>query len=188
MGESIILSTLNDSLKERIIVSVFSNRNNPESCAVGFIEKISDEQVVIKHVTSTGLYDGYAIRRLNDIFRVDINGQYEKRLLKLYNVQNQEHPNIIKTKKEANLFKEVLTVAQNLKLVVSVCIDETEEQEDIVGWVKDFGDKEVIIKQISFEGLDDGESAFYIEDIVKINCDSNDERVLGMLNSKLNVL
>lgn len=173
--------------KEGLIVSIYSNWNEPEKCAVGFVEDISDEQISLKHITPHGLNDGYVIRKLDDIFRVDLNGQYEKRLLILYNLQGQNHANLLqnKTKKDSNLFKEALLSAQKLKMVVSVCIDETEAQESIVGLVKEVIDDEVVISQISFEGLDDGESIFFIDNIVKINCDSLDERALGLLNLEL---
>ena len=181
------ISSLLRAKKEGFVVSIYSNWNEPEKCSVGFVEDISNDQIILKHITPHGLNDGYAIRKRDDVFRVDLNGQYEKRLLTLYNLQGQKHINLLqnKTDKDSNLFKEALLSAQKLNMVINACIDETEAQESIVGWVKEVNNDEVVISQISFDGLDDGESIIFIANIVKINCDSLDERVMGLLNSEL---
>jgi hypothetical protein len=187
MTENIFLSHLNRSIKENVMISVFSNENEPDKCSTGFIETISDEQFVMKHVTPNGKYDGYAIRKLDDIFRIDFNGDYERRLSLLYNLQNQSHRDFFvgKVKKENNLFSEALLASQKTNIVVNVCIDETESQEDIVGFVKRVKGSEVVISRVSFEGSDDGESIFTIKDIVKMNIDAEDERMFTVLfNSK----
>lgn len=171
--------------KENLLVSIYTNRIEPDKFSVGFIEAISNEQILLKHVTEHGLYDGYAVRKLSDVFRVDVNGLYEKRLLKLYQIQNQKHPEkFLKNKisKDSNLFYETLIAAYQDKMVVNICIDETEMQESIIGWVNSIKDMEITVSKISYEGFDDGDSIFDLNDIIKINCDSDDERVIGLLN------
>ena len=62
------INTLLRAKKEKVlIVSIYSNWNEPEKCAVGFVEDISDEQISLKHITPHGLNDGYVIRRLDDV-------------------------------------------------------------------------------------------------------------------------
>lgn len=188
MKDSVIKNTLTESINKGYILSIFSNRNQRGRCSVGLIEQVTSQHVVMKHISVNGQYDGYILRRLEDIIRIDINGQYEKRLQTLYLLQKQQHLDLFdkKVKRNGNLVKEFLTYSMGKRLVVSVCIDETEEQEDIVGWVKDMNDTEVTISKISFEGYDDGETIFDICEIIKLNCDSLEERVLGLLNSNMN--
>ena len=171
--------------EENLLVAIYSNRNEPDNFSAGFIEALSEEQIILKHVTSNGLYDGYVVRNLGDIFRIDYNGLYEKRLLNLYQLQKQKHLESFlenKINKNSNLFYETLVAARKHKVVVNICIDVTETQESIIGWVTNIQGMEVTISKISFEGLDDGESIFDIADIIKINCDSDDEKVMGLLN------
>lgn len=177
-----ILLYLERSKKKGVMVSAFSNRHQPDKCSTGFIEEISNEQFIMKHVAPEGVYDGYIIRRINDIFRIDFNGKYEKRLALLYNLQVQHHKGTLKNKlnEDSNLFIAALVFAQNNNLIVRVCIDETEMQEDIVGFVKKVHDN-VIISRITNEGLADGESIFRTSDIIKINIDSSDEKILKLL-------
>lgn len=107
--------------------------------------------------------NGYVIRKLDNIFRVDVNGQYEQRLSLLYKLQKQQHEDFFKDKvvKESNLFREALIVAKNNGLVVRVCIDETETQEDIAGFVMAVGDSEAVISTISFDGFDNGKKIIW---------------------------
>jgi hypothetical protein len=188
MENNFILETLKKSLNENVIVSIFTNRNAPEKCICGFIDAISVEQFSIKHISVDGFYDGYKVRRIEDIFRVDISGKYEDRLKYLYTYRNQSHTDFLKSKSnsDSNLFKEGLLSAKGLNMVVTVCINETEEQNYIVGWVKNVTETEVIISNISDSGEIDGESVFYIEDIVKLCCDTENESVLGILNQRSN--
>ncbi len=185
MEKNNILSVLNRSHKDGLMVSVYSNRYQPEMCSVGFIDSLSAGQFIMKHVTPEGIYDGYIIRRIEDVFRVDVNGEYERRLELLYNLQKQKHQDFFKKKanQKPNLFKESLVIAQKKKLIVTICIDETDSQDNIVGFVKDVNPNGITISRISSNGLDDGESTFLIEDVIKINCDSSDERIIKLLYS-----
>lgn len=183
MEDMRVLLALKRSIKESLMISIFSNGYQPEKCSVGFVEKLSNEQVLVKHVTQEGLYDGFIIRKLKDIFRIDIDGQYERRLALLYNIQNQSHLDYFEqiVKKNSNLFKIALEVSKKRNLFVRISIDETEAQEDIIGLVKEVNKKEAVISKISLDGLNDGECFFFIDDIVKMNCDSVEEKALELL-------
>ncbi len=183
MEDNSFLSYLRKSKEENTIVSVYTNANEPDRFSAGVIEVISIEHFIMKHVTLEGLYDGYIIRRFDDIFRIDFNGQYEQRLSLLYRLQNQHHPNFLKNEvdEDTNLFLAALLAAQESLIVTRVSIDETGDQDDIVGFVQGINDSGIIVSEISFEGLADGESVFMIDDIVKMHCDSVEERVLGLL-------
>lgn len=186
MEESKFILLMKQSIGEGVIVSIFSNRNQPDKCSVGYVAKISGDEVLINHVTTTGLNDGYVVRKLKDVYRIDINGQYEKKLHGLYTLQNQIHKELIKKEMsdDLNLFEEVLIESQKDILIVNICIDESEEQDSIIGYVNSVDDKEVVISRISENGLSDGESVILIDDIVKINCDSTDERILKLLHQR----
>lgn len=95
MEENHILSVLKRSHEESLMVSVYSDRNEPEGFSAGFIDSLSAEQFVLKHVTPEGIQDGYIIRRTEDVFRVDAGGEYERRLELLYTLQKQRHEDFI---------------------------------------------------------------------------------------------
>lgn len=81
------------------------------------------------------------------IFRVDVSGEYERRLDLLYHLQDQKHGNLItkEVTEDLNVIEEVLTAAKTKNLIVTICIDEDQE------------------------------------DIMKLNCDTTDEKTLKLL-------
>lgn len=56
MCKSNIIKFLNESLNEKLFVSIFSDREQPDKCSVGFVEAISEDHVLINHVTTLGIY------------------------------------------------------------------------------------------------------------------------------------
>ncbi|SHF13925.1 hypothetical protein SAMN05444392_10882 [Seinonella peptonophila] len=178
-----LLSRLEQSIKDTEVVNVFSNQYEPNAASVGFIDQLSENQFLMKHITPEGLSDGYMIRRIDDIFRVDLNGEYEQRLRLLYDLRNQHHEDFIQISvdSQTNLFREALMVAQKKNLIVSICIDEAEEQADITGFVKHINMEEICISKVSFNGLEDGESFLYVKDLVKLNCDTTEEKLLKVV-------
>jgi len=182
--KSSILLALKRLMQEHSIASIYPSINYPDKCSVGFIEGISSEHIIMKHISRNGFYDGYVIRRIDDIFRVDFGGQYEKKILTLYTAQNQKHDSLIDVEinEETDILKECLMSSMKKNYVVSLFIDETENEEYFYGWVKDVSHEEVIISRISSEGEDDGTAIIKACEITALNCDTDDEIVLKILN------
>lgn len=183
MEENVIISALKRSLNEGVMVSVYSSYIEPEKCSVGYIDFITSEHFIMKHVAPDGNYDGYIVRRIEDVFRVDINGEYEKNLELLYNLQKQQHQAFVKNNKTKDLFEETLIFAQKNNLVVTICIDETENQDDIVGFVKNISVQGVTISRVSLNGLVDEETSIFIGHMIRMDCDTADEKKYKLLFS-----
>lgn len=167
------------------IISIFTDRNNADTWSSGFIESLSKEHIILKHISPIGRYDGFIARRLDNIFRLDYDGIYEHRLLKLYNMQVQSHKSIFTNNEciEENLFNKLLQFARISNYVITLSIDENDEQEDIIGYVKEIYDNTIEISKINYQGLYDGKSTFCINDIVLINCDTDNEMVYKLLST-----
>lgn len=186
MKETIILTTLKKSIKEKTIISVYSDINNSDNFSCGFVEAISDEHILIQSVNKYGLYGGYVIRRVDGIFRIDDNGDYEKKLCALYNIQQQEHNGLLKNEltKDDNLIIEALKSAMINKYVISIYIFSSEQEgEDLSGWVRSLSDSEIVISKISYYGHDDGVAVIQLSNIYKIDCDTDYEISLRLLNN-----
>ena len=157
------------------IVSVFSNRYDMKKCAVGFIGDVCENGVVINHVTSEGNYDGFVWRKLESIYRIDIAGKYEMQLKKLYKKKNQTHEKLCRADNKKTL-EQLFEFAYHNNKVVNVCLDESEEQENIVGLIKEIDEEGMITIKRRLYGEDDGMSVFHMENTFKISCDSCDDK------------
>lgn len=174
-------------MRRQKLVSLYENWDEPHLCVTGIVDCFTKEQVLIKHLTRCGEYDGYAVRKTDNIFRVDFDGIYEQKLERLYHLQKKHHiSKIIKSvNDDTNLFVLTMTVALKYGWVVNLSIDDSDRQESIIGWVKKVEDDSVLISQITSEGSDDGQTAIFIKDIDRMYCDTDDERAMGVLNKTL---
>ena len=60
----------------------------------GFILKCNEEELVFANVDSHGNNDGFVWLSMNGIYRIDYDSNYEKKLLHLYELNNQAHEKI----------------------------------------------------------------------------------------------
>lgn len=171
-----ISKILDDARKNENVVSIFTNRNSPEKCCVGFVE-CHDNGVIIKHITPFGLYDGFYWRRVNDIYRIDIDGKYETDLKRLYLLQKQKHDLSNSLETYTNSLTLLLNFASETQKIAEICIDESETQEDIVGTIcYDPTVNYLKINRISNLKKKDGTTFISISDIIKCNVDAEDNR------------
>lgn len=172
-----ITSLLIDSKNKNHIVELYSDRSDTNTFAAGFILDVSREDVVIAHITPTGLYDGYMLKKIRDIYREDICGKYEQMLKKLYVSQSQTHKEFIS--KYKNLTKGFLDFAKSNDYVITIELMDS-DYEDVQGYVEEIIDNNVRISKIDSYGQFDGWAVIYINDITFMTCDSDKEHALNM--------
>ena len=171
-----IAEILDYAIKNESVVSIFTNRNDPEKCCVGFVG-CHDRGVIIKHITPMGLYDGFYWRRVDDIYRIDIDGKYESDIKKLYLLQGQKHDLLNYAETDSDSLAILLKYASQKQKIIDICIDESETQEEIVGNV--FYDSTMDFLKINrIDNLkrNNGITFINMSDIVKCCVDAEDNR------------
>lgn len=169
-----ISEILRDAEKNGSVVSVFTNKFCPENCCVGFVA-YHDDGVIIKHLTSTGINDGFYWRRVCDIYRLDLDGNYETDLKQLYFLQEQTHDLI---EVQENSLITLLKYASENQKIAEICIDETETQENIIG-IPEYDSTSNCLKINRTDGLhnENGITFISIDDIVKLSVDAQENRI-----------
>jgi hypothetical protein len=163
------------------LVALYSNVENPRAFLAGWVESVSNEHVVLRHLSPEGRYDGYVLKYIESIFRVDTEGRYIERLSFLFNARKQEFPArwLPQTDAEANLIPEVLAAAQAAELMVTVEI----AAEDIEhGAVRDIGFDTVTLEVFDHYGAIDREATIHLEAISEVRVDSERLQSLKLLS------
>lgn len=173
---------LDRAMEKKYLVSVFSNISSPENFSIGIVSGLTKRHLLLEQISTNGLYDGYSVRSIDSIFRVDINGIYENKIKRLYDLKKQKHFKIIGKliNDKSDLYVEILSAAKNHKLVVALVTEES--SESIIGWVSVVSHKLIEINRINSDGISDGSSFIKLEKIEKVYCDTEDEHSLGILN------
>lgn len=166
------------------IVSVHSDPSNQASCAVGYVDQIDDTWIRLKAISIDGENAGYEIRSLDDIFRIDINGAYEKKIGYL-------RKNTGKIFREVDLSAPIetdgillstLKEAQKKKMVITIWTED--EDDSIVGSIDHINENTVKILSIDDYGKEDGFILISIDEIVSVDCNSRKCQIIKFLNEK----
>ncbi len=162
-------------------VALYTNVENPRAFLAGWVESVSSDHVVLRHLSPEGRYDGYILKYLDSIFRVDTEGRYLERLSFLFTARKQDFPLQLmpKTDEDTNLIPEILGAALREDLMVTVEI----AAEDIEnGAVKEIGFDTVSLDVFDHYGVIDREATVHLEAISEVRVDSERLQSLKLLS------
>lgn len=174
-----LLEILKESMKNKKIVSIYTNKEETSKFSVGYIIGVDDNYYIIALISPSGMYDGYRIALISDIYRIAYDGKYENSIQQLYNYKNQTHTTINLSK--SNLINNFIDFAKEKKLVITLELCNSEAM-DVQGYVKELKEREVYINCIDSYGESDGDSVIDLESVSLIVCDSEDESILKTMS------
>lgn len=56
--------------------------------------EISESHFLLAHISPQGIYDGFIVKSLENVFEIKYDGKYEKKISNLYQLQNQSHKKV----------------------------------------------------------------------------------------------
>ncbi len=160
------------------LVSVYSDTYDTERFSVGYIMAMDDSHIIIKHISPQGLYDGYILKRTEDIYQINYSGKYEAKILNLYNTQTMKHTDT--NFSDENLVIALLKLANQDNLIVSLELHSSGIYDN-QGIVLEANAENVLMEKITDFAESDGYVSFDIGCITKIACDCDNEQALKKL-------
>lgn len=103
--------------KNKKLVSLYSNVENKDAFNVGFIVDYDSKFLLLNSISEYGKYDGILLIYIDDIFRIDIDSNYENKLLRLLN--NKEITNY-KFKKIGSCIEKLFNYAKENNSIISI--------------------------------------------------------------------
>ena len=172
-------SVLNKCVETKSVVSLYSNLDNAFVHLTGYVLKVTQEYVLIAHITEHGCYDGYIVKHTDDIYRIDYDGTYEKKIASLYHLREQKHNlfTILNVKMDMELNLLLLDCAKQTHKVISV------EYEDAVlsGFVEGYDSDKLLISIVDENGVQNGHSIINLNTIQTIALDTDTEQDILLL-------
>jgi|GEM_PF-2447003 len=168
------------------IISVYCNPDEADGAVVGTAAQIDDNHFIVNEITKTGEYDGYDLRKTDEIFRIDYGSGYERSLFKVSAHKGVKYEKI---PDNGSVIMNFIKFAKDSGFVVSVWIREY-STATVTGYITDIDEENETfsIHNIVFtkEGGFDGFTAVNISDVYRMSCDDEYDRYFGLLN-KLSV-
>ena len=133
---------------------------------------------MIAHISRNGYYDGYILRRTDDVYRIDYDGEYEKKIGVLYKVKEQKHK-AVDIKNDESLFLATLRFAKENSFVVSLVFNNGCR----AGLIKNYNDDIIQLYSLNDNGAEDGFAVVKTTEILAIEVDTDYEQDLKILFS-----
>ncbi len=157
------------------VIATFSDESN--RLLVGFVENYNDSEILISHISPRGCYDGFVLKRIEDICRIDYGGEYEKKIERLYHLKRQKHSLINLTDPEEEIFYSLLDFAKQSDYIISLELEETR----ISGFVNGYVDDIIYLDVVNDYGTENGISIIKATEVLTVAIDSDHEQDLKLL-------
>ena len=159
-------------------VCVHADIENLNKFIYGKICWVDEEFFVVSMVSPDGEYDGFLIKKINDIIFIEHSLKYDNKMSILLRDKEYKERNLqIVTN---NILEWGLLFAKKNNFIVSVEFDHS-GVNNVVGFVDSIKANICTMKQVDEYGIEDGESYFALSDISQICIDSSDEKRLATL-------
>lgn len=161
--------------------SIYTNYQDMSKFHFGCILAVNDKEIAIKLISPDGEDDGICVMNVENVFRVETDGQYLNKMKKL--CSNSVVTLCDLSIDNDNILMSVLSIAATDKQIISIELLDS-GYNDIVGMVEKIEDGECMVKQIDEYGNEDGYSYISIKDITKISyCTQDEKRIMRLFNS-----
>ena len=181
-GENnLYLDELKKLQQSREIACIYTSRDTSKFAA-GIIQCFDEKFVIIEHILPTGQYDGFVTRNIEDILKIEQNSKYSNKIKTLSNLYNVKHEKL-KIVNQDVLFSLFTYAMETRKIVTLELVDS--EYDDAVGYVDDVSGDFVRMTGIDRYGEKDGEIVFKTSNITHLDCGTDTEVALKLLNEIL---
>jgi hypothetical protein len=157
-----------------ILVSVFTDFDEPESFLLGYLLQIDNNNILMNMVNSFGEEDGFCTINLSDIFIFDEDKMYSGKIQKLFEIKKQTRKYIAIL--DTNPIGDILKYAVGNNLLIEV-----NEDDNYIGYVSSFSEQTLVIEIIDNYCNDIGVTTIDMEYINTLKCQNKFLKDLELL-------
>ena len=170
MAHSKLLAEIHRLRDAREIGSFYANAADSWQHLTGFVEFVSQEHFLVRGVSSHGFQNGFSLRELDELYRIETDGSFERKAAALYKLRGQKHTDFLPPlTPTCDLKLELLLAAQRRDLALMLQIGESPL---VMGFVRELSDDTLDFALFEDNGAPDGFCLVEIEEIRRINCDT----------------
>lgn len=174
-----MIEKLIECMNKNNLVSIFSEAGST-SFSLGYIDAMDTSYIRLKYLSNDGLLLGYELIRINDIFRIEENSDYHKKIEFLHQNFKGKYTsvNILNQNDQYNsVMIETLSEFQKQRLVVELNI----EDDNIIGVVKEILDDYITILVLDDYGQTVEETTILVKKINTIDGGNKELQIIQFL-------
>ena len=164
---------LHDLYEQGKMAAIYTNKSDTSHFVYGRVLHTNDADFALALVTPYGEYDGVLVKSIDDILRIEVDGQYAQRMRKLCALNESIQLDI--SFASGDIKRDILLDSMKCKKVVALELSYS-GFDDVVGIVEKVEESVCQILQIDADGFPDGTVFVSMDCITQISYDSRDER------------
>lgn len=168
-------------MKEKLLELQKKNKNISIYCCrdtdrflYGKLLAVNDDEFALLMYTPLGMYDGIIVKELENITRIEYDGQYEQKMQKVL-LKDINLKDIIID--DSQIARSVLDLSLKQNKIVSIELLNS-GIDDVVGFVDEIQENKCTIKLVDEYGYEDGYSCILISDITQVMFNGEKESLL----------
>lgn len=143
----------------------------------GKLLSVNEIEFALLMYTPCGKYDGIIVKSIEDITRIEYDGQYDRKMQKVL-LRNIEAENYCID--DSLITSSILELSLKLNKIASIELLDS-GYDDVVGFVDEISDNKCTIKLVDEYGYEDGYSFILISDITQVMFDGERENLFQKL-------
>ncbi len=165
--------------EEHLLSSFFCDPRYPEDFCVGYVENVDNTHYLTCELTPWGVLDGWRVRRNRDLFYLECDGDYERRMTLLMNHHQQVHMPLLDRElgEQEELMLEVMRFCMEQNRYVSIFRGE----EMMTGKVREVNSLRVLIESRNFLGDEVRRESLPLGEIDVLCVGTQEEEMYGIL-------
>lgn len=166
------------------MVSIRSDHEDADKFSIGYVLGFNDKTVTMKAFNPNGQIDGIFTINTADLYGIDLDDQYARKLDMRINNQETIYANLklpsFFTDGDMN-FRKLIENAKDSNQLIHINFY---RDIGLYGYIKEMNENEFAIDVYDSSGRYDGTSVFLIDDIKNINWDDEDTRIIELMIKK----
>lgn len=123
-----MISTLRAAQKENTILSVFFDRDRPDFANVGRVIACDENYTLLSSISTDGRWDGFLLRRTDNIFKIESESLYEKKIMLLNKKRGNAEGKVKYSFWQGDdLFKDMISLITDAQLITGMALEDSEE-------------------------------------------------------------
>jgi len=157
--------------KNKILAGIYTNKETPDSFAVGYILNVNENDILVELFNPRGEFDGYFVKKTNEIYDYEKEGdEYIDKIKKLIGIKNENEIRPTITITGNNIF-DIINYANINNFIMFLLIENYNDAP--YGYIKSFKNNIVNLMEVSEYGEDIEEIVFRLDQIVGIYVNDN---------------
>lgn len=161
-----------------VLTSLFIDPQNPDDFVAGYVEAVTQRQVILRSVSPFGRYDGFMALRLADIDLILGEDDYALRLSRLIAARGETPPAPVAVEEGEDLVHALCRRAVEQNAVITLWLSDDVEH---VGRVAQLDDMRVTIAELDYFGQDPRPITLVLREIEMASIGSDDDNMFQIL-------